>query len=123
MKLASSVQVVFATCMILLFGCTNPGPREVAEKYLDALARLEFAAAAQVVADEGKASLDLISQLHQTLTPEEQEKFRLRDWQVVGHQQQGTRATVDFLFDKTKKGQLILINYAGTWKVVSRKTF
>jgi hypothetical protein len=109
--------------LFLLASCSSPGPREVAEHYLEALSRLDFGDAAQVVADEGKASLDLINQLHQTLTPEEQEKFRLHDWQVVGHQQQGTRATVDFLFDKTKKGQLTLINYAGTWKVVSRKTF
>ena len=106
-----------------LLGCTSRGPREVAEHYLDALARLDFGAAASDVADEGKASLELIAQLHQTLTADEQEKFRLRDWQVTGHQQQANRATVDFVFDTTKIGQLTLINYAGTWKVVSRKTF
>jgi hypothetical protein len=115
---------VFAALVLLLASCGPPvGPREVAEKYLEALATLDFARAAGYMANEGKTNLEVIQQIHATLTPEEQEKFRLHDWQVTGHQQLGTRATVDFLFEKTKVGQVTLLNYAGTWKVVARKTF
>ncbi len=106
-----------------LVSCFGPqGPREVAESYLAALAVPDFGKAMDYVAGDSRNSLEQLQKLHATLTPEEQEKFRVQDWQVTGHQQMGDTAKVDFLFDKVKNGQLVLKNYAGVWKVVSRRT-
>ncbi len=113
----------FLFALLGLVSCFGPqGPREVAEAYLTALAVPDFGSAMNFVAGDGQSNLEQLKKLHDTLTPEEQEKFRVQDWQVTGHQQMGDTAKVDFLFDKVKIGQLVLKNYAGTWKVVSRRT-
>ncbi len=117
-------KIVLACLLAVLQSCISGlSPRDVAEHYLDSLAKLDFTSAAQDTAGDGKTNLEQIQQVFSALSADEQEKFRVKDWKVTGHTQMEDTATVDFLFDKIKAGKLTLKNYAGSWKIVSRQTF
>jgi hypothetical protein len=98
-------------------------PKEVAEGYLTALARLDFAAASRFVADEGRSNFDFLQKLYADLGPEERKKFQVVDWKVTNETTNGETATVDFVFDQVKRGQLSLQRTHGVWKVDHRQTF
>ena len=113
------------TALLILFcACSlGPGPRQTAEGYLGALAKLDFPAAAGFVADEGRSNFEFLGKLYAGLGPEERKKFQVTDWKVTGEAVNGDTATVDFTFDGAKKGQLNLIRSGGFWKVDHRRTF
>lgn len=114
----------FCGVLILMLACgSGPDPRNAAEGYLRALAKLDFDGAATFVADEGRTNFEFLKTLYAGLKPEEKEKFRVSDWSVTGEHVEGDSATVDFTFDRGKKGQLSLKKVGGVWKVDHRKTF
>ena len=106
--------------MLLLFSCAAPTPRQTAEGYLGALARLDFDGAAGYLAEERRSDFRDLRRLYATLPPEEQAKFRLTDWKVVSEAVNGTTAVVDFSFDGTRKGELALTLVRGVWRVDHR---
>ena len=107
-----------------LCSCLNDlNPRGAAEGYLKALARLDFDTAAQYVADGGKSNLQTLKNLYTGLDTAERKKFVVTDWTVTAESESGDTATVDFLFDKVKKGQLSLHRVGGVWRIESRTTF
>jgi len=113
-----------ALLIVLLLACSGgPTPRQTAEGYLAALARLDFDAAGRFVADEGRSNFEFLKTLYSGLKPEEQKKFQVNDWAVTAEAVTGDTATVDFTFDQVKKGQLSLKKVGGVWKVDHRKTF
>ena len=116
---------VFAWVAVLLLtmGCTESSPRVIAEGYLGALSRVDFEAASQFVADEGRANFESLRRLYADLGPEERKKFPVTDWMITGESVGGGIATVDFTFDEVKKGQLSLHRVGGVWKVDHRRTF
>lgn len=110
--------------LLLLTACSGAqSPREAAEGYLAALARLDFEAASYFVADEGRVNFDFLRKLYADLGPEEQKKFQVTDWKVTQETVTGEVATVDFVFDEVKRGQLSLQRIKGVWKVDHRQTF
>ena len=68
-------------------------------------------------------SFNLLRKLYGELSEEEQSKFRVTDWTITEVTVTGDSATVDFTFDKVKKGQLSLRRYGEVWKVEQRRTF
>jgi hypothetical protein len=109
---------------LLVLSCAGgESPHQAADGYLSALSRLDFGAASRFVADEGRANLESLQNLYASLSPDEQKKFQVRDWAVSGETVNGDTATVDFVFDQVKKGQLSLHRVNGIWRVDSRKTF
>lgn len=109
--------------ILLLVGCSSHTPREAAEGYLGALARLDFDAAAHFVAEEGKSNFEFLKRLYSDLNADEQKKFQVTDWEVTKESVTGDTATVDFVFDTVKRGQLSLRRIEGQWKVDHRQTF
>lgn len=113
-----------AALLLLLVSCSGgPTPKATAEGYLGALAKLDFQAASAFVADEGRANFEFLRKLYADLGPDERAKFQVTQWTVDRVTENGESATVDFTFDKVKKGQLSLTRSAGVWKVDHRKTF
>lgn len=110
--------------LVLWLGSCSWGqdPREVAEGYLGALAKVDFPAAAQFVTDDGQADFDALRRLYGGLDPVEQKKFRMNGWKVTLVTVTGDTATVDFVFDGDEHGQLSLRRVGG-WKVDHRRTF
>ena len=116
--------VLAATLVLFLAGCSGAqSPREAAEGYLTALSKLDFEGASRYVADEGRTNFDFLRKLYADLGPEEQKKFQVTDWKVTGETITGDTATIDFLFDQVKKGQMSLQRIKGAWKVDHRQTF
>jgi len=106
-----------------LVSCAGAGgPREVAEAYLQALAKVDFHAAAALVTDDDRAAFETLRSHYEKLGPEEQKKFQMSDWTVTRVTVTGDTATVDFTFDGEKHGQLSL-RRDGSWKVDHRRTF
>lgn len=109
---------------VLVLSCAGPSsPREAAQGYLAALAQLDFTAAAGFVADEGRDNFQVLRGLYAGLSAEEQKKFVVTDWAITGERVNGDSATVDFTFDKVKRGQLSLKKTGGVWRVDHRRTF
>jgi hypothetical protein len=105
---------------LLVFSCSGTTPRQTAEGYLTALARLDFDGAATYLADDRRADLRDLRKLYATLPPTEQEKFKLTDWKVEAETITGTTAVVDFSFDGDRRGELALTQVGGSWKVDHR---
>ena len=106
--------------LLLLFSCASPTPRQTAEGYLGALARLDFEGAAGYVADDRRADFRDLRRLYATLPAAEQEKFKLTDWKIESDTVTGTTAVVDFSFDGGHHGELALTLMGGTWRVDHR---
>jgi hypothetical protein len=118
------IRAAAAAMVLLLASCSGgPTPRATAEGYLGALANLDFGAASSYVADDGRANFEFLRKLYDGLGPEERKKFQVSQWSVDQISENGDSATVDFTFDKVKKGELSLTRVAGIWKVDHRKTF
>jgi hypothetical protein len=109
-------------CLLLLvFSCSGATPRQTAEGYLAALSRLDFDGAASYLADDRRADFRDLRKLYSTLSPAEQQKFKLTDWKVESELVTGTTAVVDFSFDGDRRGELALTQVAGSWKVDHRR--
>lgn len=116
--------LIAALAVALILGsCSPPTVRQTAEGYLGALARVDFEGASRYVSAEGRANFDLLRRLYSSLSPAEQKKFQFTDWEVTAESVTGDSATVDFTFDGVKKGQLVLKQVGGVWKVDHRQTF
>lgn len=105
---------------MLVASCAPSTPRQAAEGYLGALARLDFEGAASYVADERRADFSDLRRLYSTLPAAEQQKFRLTDWKVESETLSGTAAVVDFSFDGDRRGELALRLVGGRWMVDHR---
>jgi len=114
------MRVVWCAFVVLIFSCEAPTPRQTAEGYLGALARLDFEGAAGFVADDRRADFHDLRKLYATLPQDEREKFRLTDWKVEAETVTGTTAVVDFSFDGDRRGELALTLVNGRWKVDHR---
>jgi len=115
---------MWALLLVFLLGCTDfSSPRKVAEGYLDALSRLDFPAAAQFVTDEGRVNFETLRKVYDGQGPEERKKFQVSAAVVTGETTSGDTATIDFIFDEVKRGQLALRRIGGQWKVDHRTTF
>jgi len=127
MKIQKSWSTVLGMVLVALLSCSGCSggetPRQAAEGYLGALARLDFEGAAHFVADEGRVNFEFLKKLYAGLSPEEQKKFQVLDWKVTAETVTGETATVDFTFDEVKRGQLSLQRTKGAWKVDHRQTF
>jgi len=108
--------------LLTLWGCGASSPRQAAEGYLGALAKLDFEGASGFVADDGRSNFEFLRKIYTTLGPE-QKKFLVSDWAVTGETITGDTALVSFTFDKVKRGQLSLKKTSGGWKVDHRTTF
>lgn len=106
--------------VLLVFSCSGATPRQTAEGYLGALARLDFDAASAYLADDRRADFRDLRQLYSTLPPAEQQKFKLTDWKVESETITGTTAVVGFSFDGDRRGELALTLVGGSWKVDHR---
>jgi hypothetical protein len=106
--------------MLLLFSCSPATPRQTAEGYLGALARLDFDGAAGYVADDRRADFRDLRRLYSELSPAEQEKFRLTGWKIDSETITGTTAVVDFSFDGDHHGELSLTLIGGAWRIEHR---
>ena len=107
--------------LLLLISCSAATPRQTAEGYLGALARLDFEGAAVYVAEERRGDFRDLRQLYSTLPQAEQEKFRLTDWKIESETISGTTAVVDFSFDTDRRGELALSLVRGQWRVDHRR--
>ena len=121
-KLSHSLRILLG--ILFLVGCSGaPTPGQAAQGYLKALESLDFEGASRYVSNEGRQSFDLLRKLYTELGKEEQRKFQVTNWAVTDVTVTGDSATVDFTFDKVKKGQLSLRRYGEVWKVEQRRTF
>lgn len=108
---------------LLLAACTANTPEGVARAYLSALAQSQFGRASQIVTPEARSVLLSIQTSYLKLSPQEQEKFRLRDWRIDQIQVNGDSAEVDFSYAAHPKGKdrfqahLWLLKEKGVWQV------
>jgi len=116
-------RLVLVLLPLVLAACTPNTPDGIAKAYLSALAESQFDRASQIVTPEARSVLLSIQSSYLKLSPQEQEKFRLRDWRIDKMQVNGDSAEVDFSYAAHPEGKdriqahLWLLRENGVWLV------
>lgn len=111
-KIVLSVVALLAV-VLTLTSCGGGGPKASAQKFLDGLYHLDFAAAREVSTEETRKNLDNYEQMHQQDNKEEARKIAV---EVMEPKVNGDNATVEYkLSNDPTVRTLKLVKKDGKW--------